>query len=284
MIAFLVSLLPDSYLPLIIVGGGLAIILGIVSARAFLGFLGLLLLFVILAPFVESLMNTLPIWILLLICIWFAFFVLRTILTFLLGEHGSGTFMGHLFYDLVRLPFILLSRIFRFLITMFFGVGRNVRDRRMHIWIIAVLLPTLLFLSDNADAKSPAQAVGSAAVKGIGKRISPAHLKRFGQLHIFKRDTKLVRVTNRPTIEKKYGVKGDSFWTKSKQGRTPSAAYAKNKLALSHNVKAKEMTIAQKGSLYHERPLKKGKAHTREVILEAPVKGRAITVTGYLAR
>ncbi|MBI5410297.1 MAG: hypothetical protein HZA14_13120 [Nitrospirae bacterium] len=300
MISFLVSMLPESYLPLVILGGAVAIILGLVSVRAFIGFFGLLLLFIILAPFIESLINTLPTWILLLICIWLVFFVLRTILTFLLGEHGSGTFMGHLFYDLVRLPVILVRGIFRFLIALLSYTTRNIRTggrnagnmqarnqqagRRNNIWIIVLLLPTLLFSSLYAEAKSPAQTVGSAAAKRIVKRISPAHLKKFGPIRAFKRDTKLVRVTNRPSLDKSKGLDSHSFWTRSKQGRNPSAAFAKDKLELSHNVKAKEMAIAKKGTLYHERPLKNGKAHTREVILEDRVRGRNIAVTGYLAR
>lgn len=204
MILFLARLLPGSYLPLIILCGAIAIILGLVSVRAFLGFIGSLLLFSMLSPFIKSFINILPTWMFLLICVWLVFFVLRTILALLLGEHGSGAFMGHLFYDLVRSSFSLMRGIFRFLIMLFFAMARSVHARRMHVWIIAALLSTFIFSAGRVAAKSPTRAVDGTVTKKIATKISRLHFKKFEQLHAFNgTDTILLRVAKCPSIEKK---------------------------------------------------------------------------------
>lgn len=310
MFSLFVSMLPDAYLPVIFVGGGLALILGLVRARNLIGFLGVLLLFNMLSPFIDSFVDALPLWVILIISVMFIFFALRTVLSLLLGKNGAETFVGHLFYDILRCIFGLIGGAFRLIMSLLFTtvrvVGRNrvggnqqnnltrtqqpesrQARRRNIFWIIAVLLMTSLVISyGQVEAKSAAGTLERAAAKKIIKKINiaPRHFKRFGTLHFFKHDTKLVRFTKRPYLDKNKGLGPHSFWIRSKRGRNPSAAYAKNKLVIPHNVKAKEMTLAKKGWLYHERPVRNGKRHIRETILEKRVSGKGIMIQNSLSK
>ncbi len=284
MISFIVSMLPDEFLPLIIAGGGLAIILGLVAPRAFLGFLGLLILFTITAPFIEIILDMLPLWVLLIIFGVFILSILRIIFGFLLGEHGGEAFVARLFYDFLRLffriPFIVLRGIFRSFGSLLSMVARSLSTRRrLTLWIIALITPLLLFPPQYSEAKSPVQVAGRAATRGIMKKIGSYRTKNFGALHIFKRDTKLMRFTNHPSIDKRLGLKTSSFWIKSKQGRYGSAEHIRKKLALSHPVKTGEKITAKKGWTYFERPLKNGQPYVRETILQKPVRSKSLAIT-----
>ena len=284
MLSFIVSMLPDEFLPLIIAGGGLAIILGLVAPRAFLGFLGILLLFIIAEPFIENIMDMLPLWVLLVIFAVFILSILRIIFVFLLGEHGGETFVARLFYDCLRLffriPFIILRGICRFFGSLLSMAARSLSTRRrLTLWIIVLITPLLLFPFQYTEAKSPAQVVGKAATRGIIKKIGSNRIKNFGPLHIFKHDTRLMRFTNHPSIDKRLGLKTPSFWIKSKQGRYGSAEHIRKKLALSHPVKAGEKISAKKGWPYFERPIKNGQAHTRETILLKSARSKYLAIT-----
>ena len=284
MISFIVSMLPDEFLPLIIAGGGLAIILGLVAPRAFLGFLGLLLLFTIAAPLIENIMDMLPLWVLLIIFAVFILFILRIIFGFLLGQYGGEAFVARLFYDFLRLffriPFIILRGICRFFGSLLSMAIRALSTRRrLTLWIIVLLTSLLLFPSPYIEAKSPVQVAGKAATRGIMKKIGSYRIKNFGARHIFKRDTKLIRFTNHPSIDKRLGLKTPSFWIKSRQGKYGSAEHLRKKLALSHPVKAGEKMTANKGWPYFERPIKKGQANMRETILLKPVRGKSLAIT-----
>lgn len=176
MLSLILSFLPDAYMPLILVLilmiGGIGIIIGITSLRAVLGLCGALFLFYMFTPLIDAVISELPLWLTLLLAIFLIFFTLRTVLTFLLGEHGSGTFMGHLFYDLMRLPFFFIRGMFRFLSWFLVAVVRNIQARRLNVLIIGLLFTMGLSSSSSAEAKSHAQAIGSAAAKRITAKIS----------------------------------------------------------------------------------------------------------------
>jgi hypothetical protein len=112
--------LPDEALPLIVVGLGIALILGILTGRTMLGILGLVLLFPILSPFVESAMGSLPPWIALLILVIVGLSILRGLAALFIGQRAADTMTGNLAADVVRLivmclflPFRLVGSIFR---------------------------------------------------------------------------------------------------------------------------------------------------------------------------
>jgi hypothetical protein len=105
--------LPDEWLPVIIVGLGLALILGIVRAGWAFSFLAILLGTTLLSPFIDSLMNSLPTRWLILIVLIVGFYLFRVLLNLVLGKEGAGSFMGHLAYDLFSLPFKALAGMIR---------------------------------------------------------------------------------------------------------------------------------------------------------------------------
>lgn len=101
-------LVPDEVLPLLIMGVGLALILGLLSGRAALGILGLLLLFPLMAPFVEAVLGELPPWVSLVILAFFALALIRGLAALLLGQRAADNMVGNLAADLVRLVVRLL--------------------------------------------------------------------------------------------------------------------------------------------------------------------------------
>ena len=112
--------LPDEALPLIIVGLGIALILGLLTGRAVLGILGLILLLPMLSPFVEGAIGALPPWISLLILVIVGLAILRGLAALFIGARAADTMVGTLAADVVRivvaclfLPFRMAGWIFR---------------------------------------------------------------------------------------------------------------------------------------------------------------------------
>jgi hypothetical protein len=102
------TFLPDEALPLLIVGVGLALMLGLISGRAALGLLGLLLLSPLLAPLIEELLGELPPWISLIILAFLALALFRGLAALILGQRAADAMAGNLAADLVRLMVRLL--------------------------------------------------------------------------------------------------------------------------------------------------------------------------------
>jgi hypothetical protein len=109
----LLMLLPDEALPLLIALGGLALIVGLLSPKRLLGFLGLFVLFIALSPFIENLIGGLTLGWQLLIFIVFGIILLRDVLCLVLGRKAGGWLLGRLVYQLVVLPFRLVGMAFR---------------------------------------------------------------------------------------------------------------------------------------------------------------------------
>ena len=113
--------LPDEALPLLIVGVALALIIGLLTGRAALIILGLLILIPILTPFVEALLGAMPAWIALVILVIVAIWILRGLATLFLGSSRAADHMvASVAADVVRLivvclflPFRMVGWIFR---------------------------------------------------------------------------------------------------------------------------------------------------------------------------
>lgn len=112
-LGILLSLLPDQVLPLLLVVGALAVIVGLLSLRTLLAFVGIFLLFWFLSPFIEELIGGLSLWWQVLILGFFGLAILRGVFGLLLGARAGDTLVAHLAYDLLRLPFRLVRGVFR---------------------------------------------------------------------------------------------------------------------------------------------------------------------------
>jgi hypothetical protein len=109
----LLTLMPDSFIPVLIVFTGLALILGIVTRQAAFGFIGLLLLLVVLTPFADALFAALPLWLLLLFGGFFIFTIFRRVLELAFGREAAGHFIGSLLYLFFTCPFRLVGYLIR---------------------------------------------------------------------------------------------------------------------------------------------------------------------------
>lgn len=115
--SLLLSLLPTEALPLIFVGGGMALILGLVSRQALASFLLLSVLLALATPFLDAIFGGLHPGLQFLLLGLFILALFRSLFTLLLGKGAADHLVGNLAYDLLRLPFRLLWGIlalFRF--------------------------------------------------------------------------------------------------------------------------------------------------------------------------
>lgn len=107
-------LVPDEALPLIVVGIGLALMLGFITGRAALTLiLTFVLLPPLLAPFIEGILGELPPWVSLLLLAVLALAILRGVTGLVLGQRAADTMVGSLAADLVRLTVRVLLFPFR---------------------------------------------------------------------------------------------------------------------------------------------------------------------------
>lgn len=137
-----------------------------------------------------------------------------------------------------------------------------------------VILPAAV-CGSPAQASSPAQEVGKAAAKKAAKRLGESYQK-LGKRHVFAKPTRLERVTPSVRADRSRGLPGHSFWYRPHPGRKGTAAHVQRKLAIHHPVKRAETMVVRPGTKYHERPIRAGAPHQREVILEHRTPGRAI--------
>ena len=112
------SLLPMSAMPLVIIGVGLALIVGIVKPRGAMAILGGLILTILLTPFFNALFDLLPWWLCLLLTVAFFLSILRAGVQLLLGPRATDHMVGALATDVVRMilravffPLRLLGRM-----------------------------------------------------------------------------------------------------------------------------------------------------------------------------
>lgn len=113
MFELLFAFLPDEALPVIIVGLGLALILGIISRSVVFSILGTIILFAILSPFIDALFDSLPLWLLLLIMLFVGFSLLKLIMNTLFGREATGHLLGRFLYKVFAMPFRLIGHLIR---------------------------------------------------------------------------------------------------------------------------------------------------------------------------
>lgn len=106
-------LLQDGVLPLVIVGIGLALMVGLLNRSAAFGLLGMFLLFALLGPIVEGVMGGMPPWVGLFVFAVVILVLLKSIASLVLGRRAADHMVGILAADLVRLAVRLLLLPFR---------------------------------------------------------------------------------------------------------------------------------------------------------------------------
>jgi hypothetical protein len=110
-------LIPDEALILVVAGVGLALMLRLISGRTALSVLGMLVLSLLLAPFVETLLASLPSWVGILILLAIIGSLIRLFLGMFLGSQAASHTIGILAADAIRflifLPFRIVGWIFR---------------------------------------------------------------------------------------------------------------------------------------------------------------------------
>lgn len=118
-------LLPDGALLLVIVGIGLATILGLLRGGAAFSLLGVVLLFALLGPFAEGIAGMLPPWIALALLVVVGLTLLRGAAALFLGRRASDHMVGILAADVVRVGIVLLFFPFRLLARILRGIGNG---------------------------------------------------------------------------------------------------------------------------------------------------------------
>lgn len=113
-------LLPDSAIPLLIIGIALLLIIGVLSRPRAIAVLGALIAYLVLAPFAGVVLTMFPWWVSLVLLVVFVMSILRAASSLLLGECASDVMVGILAADVVRgvfkallFPFRLLARLAR---------------------------------------------------------------------------------------------------------------------------------------------------------------------------
>lgn len=105
----LLALLPDDALILAIIAIGIGLIIGVFSRRAAFGYVGMIVLYALLAPFIDALFDILPLWLVLLILTIFLLGIARAGLNMLFGRRATDTFVGLLMWNFFALPFRFLG-------------------------------------------------------------------------------------------------------------------------------------------------------------------------------
>ena len=105
---YLLAFLPDEFFILIIAGLAFLVMFQIVSIGRALGIIFLLGIIIALTPIISSLMEVLPIWVLILILFCFIFAMIRFVSGALLGKGVSDHVIGSIVHDLFLIPFRII--------------------------------------------------------------------------------------------------------------------------------------------------------------------------------
>lgn len=120
----LLAFLPSEFIPVLIVVIGLGIMVGLVRFRAAAGVIGGIILLLLLSPFVETFVASLPWWLGLLILAGIGWALIRGLLRLVLGAGAADEMIGSLaaaavlggfrsLFFLLFLPFRLVGWFFR---------------------------------------------------------------------------------------------------------------------------------------------------------------------------
>ena len=125
---WILFLLPDEFLPLICVGVSLAVVLQIITIRRALTIIGAFVLLIIFSPFFESfigsLLDLVPLWIVMTVVFVIGFILLRLVLEFVLGREAIGhvvfsilAFSARMVFRFLVIPFRLANGLVRLFLT-----------------------------------------------------------------------------------------------------------------------------------------------------------------------
>ena len=109
-------LLPDSALPLVIVVAALGLITGLIPRRTALGMIGIVIAILLFSPFVGVLLDSLPLWLVLLLATFLSLSFCRAVLNALIDQRAAAHTVGILAADVIRFFFRLLFWPFRLLL------------------------------------------------------------------------------------------------------------------------------------------------------------------------
>jgi hypothetical protein len=107
MMQALLFLLPREFWVLLLMAAGIMMMIGF--RKAALGIVGSVVLLALLSPFIDSLIDALPTWILIILMIFFAMSLLR----FVFGRGVADHLISHLLYDVILMPFRFIGWLFR---------------------------------------------------------------------------------------------------------------------------------------------------------------------------
>lgn len=100
--------LPDDAMPLLLVGVGLALLLGFIRPRQALGLVLGIVLVLLAGPLLDALFQALPLWLLILVLVWLGLYLFRSLLAIFIGERAAAEAVGSLAADVIRFGFRLL--------------------------------------------------------------------------------------------------------------------------------------------------------------------------------
>jgi len=106
--SLLLTFLPDNALALVMMVIAIGLMIGIISRRLAFGYVGMIILYATFAPFIDSIFELLPPWLLLIIMFAFIFGIGRALLNLLFGMRATDHFVGLLMWNLFALPFRFL--------------------------------------------------------------------------------------------------------------------------------------------------------------------------------
>lgn len=109
----LLSLIPQEFWILVLVGTGIAVILGLVPKGAIGSVIVSMLILSIAGPFISSLLSFLPWWVSAILMVWFVLTVFNWIMTLVFGRRTGGHLSALLLHDLILAPFRFIGFLVR---------------------------------------------------------------------------------------------------------------------------------------------------------------------------
>ena len=110
--AALFAFLPDEVLILIPLGLGILVMLKILSVGRAMGMLFVLIAIIASMPFVASIFDFLPVWVLLLLLIFFGYSLVKTLTGAAFGRGVRDHFFGNILYGIFLIPFRIMRWVF----------------------------------------------------------------------------------------------------------------------------------------------------------------------------
>ena len=112
----LLAFLPEEFLILIPIGIGFLVMFRILSLARAVSLLATICVFIALFPFLESLLDTFPFWVLVLLMFFIIYSMFQSLCRLVLGKGVADHFIGRLVFAGFVLPFRIIGWILR---TMF---------------------------------------------------------------------------------------------------------------------------------------------------------------------